>query len=52
MLLFPHDMNCGDNVVTINAKKIHLTGKKLKKIKGYPGLKTTPKWFKKETTPI
>ncbi len=37
----PH-MDCGDNVIIINAEKVHLTGKKLKdkiyyKHTGYPG---------------
>ncbi len=37
----PH-MDCGDNVIVVNAKKIHLTGKKLSdkiyyRHTGYPG---------------
>ncbi len=44
----PH-MDCGDNVIIINAEKVHFTGKKLKekiyyKYTGYPGglKRTTP----------
>ncbi len=39
---FTPNMDCGDNVVVINAEKVHLTGKKLKdkiyyRHTGYPG---------------
>ena len=40
--IYPPNLDCGDNIIVINAEKIHLTGKKLQNKKyywhtGYPG---------------
>lgn len=54
---FVRHLDCGDNVVVINAEKVRVTGKKetekiYKKYSGYPGgLKQKPLWKVREEKP-
>ena len=54
---FVRNMDCGDNVVVINAKHVIVTGKKEKEklygnFSGYPGgLKQKPLWLVREEKP-